>query len=207
MNTWADAKKGDRVRAGGKVFTVAKIKGEGKKRDVRLEGQGARLDLTVKAKAPIDLVASTGKKGGGVDFARIRDLHDRDGRQQRWATKAEEREAAKPLLSPGNPAVAAAPDASGPKWSKSPKGDAEAAVVEVLGGELIAEGDPAEGYYVPPVAIDTVQAHLVIFHGRDFLPESPVTALADHDAEHRAAEAGTMLLPINHWHTERRPKP
>lgn len=192
MTTWADVEKGDRVRMGGKVFEVVEAKRRGKKVDVALAGHGGRFESTVKAKVGVEVVP----------------LHDKSGRQTRWAKPAEEREAARPLLSPGDPRVRTAPKADGPKWAK-PLDDEIADLVRThLGGELIAEAvDTGEGYFVPPVDETTVQAHLVLFHGREHLPSSEASALAEHDEEHRAAVAGTAILSINHWHTERRARP
>lgn len=193
MTTWADVSKGDRVRMRGRVFEVVKAKRRGKRVAIELAGAGGRFASEVKAKAEVDVVAEP--------------LHDERGAQRRWAKPAEV--ARGPLLAPGDPSLTSPPEPpAGPKWRKPLEGDAEAAVVSELGATLIAEAtDTGEGYYVPPVDETTVQAHLVIFHDRRVLPSDEASALAEHDQEHRAAEANATLLPINHWHTERRAKP
>lgn len=191
MTRWADVEKGQSVRLRGLEYVVAKAKPKGKKTiAVTLERNGLKTKGEVEAKAKVEVVP----------------LHDKAGGQQRWATKREAKAAvAKPLLSPGDPSVTKPPSkAKGSAWDVATS-DPERAVLDGLDAQLIAEGDPEVGYYVPPMTLETVLAHLAIFHERRVLPSDPVTALAEHDEEHRAAEANRTLLPINHWHTKKRP--
>lgn len=78
----------------------------------------------------------------------------------------------------------------------------------LLGARLIGEATDADaGYYVPPVDVTTVAAHLVLFHGG--IPEwaegDEAKMVDAHNRDHLAARAGNVEFPINHWHTEKRP--
>jgi hypothetical protein len=76
---------------------------------------------------------------------------------------------------------------------------------------LVAEtDDEAAGYYVPPVDVTTIAAHLAIFHAAADEPRrGSAHARRRRHARaprRRARAAGNgAALAVNHWHTKTRP--
>jgi hypothetical protein len=202
VTTWADVAKGDGVKLGGAVWIVQKVKPKGKRVKVTVERNGQVIANEVRAKDDVTLVG----------------LHDAGGRQQRWAKQPEtleaedRRERSATDLAAGDPSVTKPPrPAIGDPW-ETPADRIERKLDKILGARLVAETpDEAQGYYVPPVDVSTVAAHLVMFHARDH--EQALTwrelgvddMLELHRDEHAAALEGPFTLAVNHWHTEARP--
>jgi hypothetical protein len=201
--TWSDIRKGDAVELGGKLYAVTKAKAKGKKVAVRVERNGQKYEHEVKAKDPVIRAR--------IEGARIVDpLHDRDGRQQRWAKKAEAKEVGGKLPK-GDASVTAPPrPPMGDPW-ETPRDRVERKLDKLLGAQLVAEtDDEAAGYYVPPVDVTTIAAHLAIFHGKDAdeaarIRELGVDDMLEHHADEHAAALNGAALPVNHWHTATRP--
>lgn len=198
--TWADIRKGDAIELGGREWIVAKIKPKGKKAKVKVEHKGRSAESIVKLGDKVKLVAR----------AKDRDpLHDRDGAQRRWAKPSEQTTRAPrgTGLEPGNPRKTKPPaKATGSPW-ETPADRIERKLDEILGARLVAEtADAKSGYYVPPVDIMTIAAHMALFHGGipDAVADDEAKMLAVHRAQHDAALKGSPLA-VNHWHTEKRP--
>lgn len=199
--TWADIRKGDAVELGGREWIVAKIKPKGKKATVVVEHKGRTAESTVKLADKVKRIARAGERDP---------LHDRDGAQRRWAKKSEQT-SNKPQptagLEPGNSKKTKPPaPATGSPWD-TPADRIERKLDEILGARLVAEtGDAGVGYYVPPVDVMTIAAHLALFHGGipDAVADDEAKMLAVHRAQHDAAFKGSPLA-VNHWHTEKRP--
>ena len=76
---------------------------------------------------------------------------------------------------------------------------------QILGARLVGEStDGGSSYYVPPVTVATVRAHMMVFHGDPARDATEVQLLERHEAEHKAATSGAALA-VAHWHTEKRP--
>lgn len=193
--TWADAAKGDDVVIDGKTYRVCKAKPKGKRVAVTLERAGREFKSEVRAKDRVKLVREP--------------LHDREGRQNRWAT---EREAAKGPkrrkgLALGDAAQTEPPvPPSGDPW-ETPRDRIEKKLDKILGAHLVAEGDDAVGYYVPPVDVTTIASHMALMHPNTYdAAKDEATMLAGHAHEHRMVLDGKAKLGVNHWHTETRPE-
>lgn len=189
--TWGDVKKGDVVELRGKPYRVVKIKTKGKKARVMVEARGGYHEAVVKV-------------ADRVTIAKPPKLIDKKtGAQTRWATERERKAA----LGKGDPAQVKPPaPAAGDPW-ETPANRIERKLDDLLSARLVGETkDESAGYYVPPVDVPTVAAHLAIFHGG--IPEAVADdegrMLAAHDAQHAEALKGSPLA-VNHWHTERRP--
>lgn len=197
--TWRDAERGDVVELGGREWTVAKVKRGGKKAKVTVAHKGREASSTVKLADRVRIV----KRAADVD-----PVQDRFGSQRRWATEAELTRELTRGLPAGDSSKRKPPEkAKGGSWEK-PKGDAEKAVTKILGARLIGESkNEAAGYYVPPVDVSTVAAHLAVFHGG--IPETVLEDYAGmmraHAAQHDEAKKTGVPLAVNHWHTEIRP--
>jgi hypothetical protein len=178
--TWADVDKGDTVELGGREYRVVKIKKGKRKAEVMVETRGRYASSKVSL----------------ADRVKLAPLHDASGAQKRWAT---EKERAKALRKPPRPAAGGA-------WDE-PKGKAEKVFSRVLGARLVGESiDNGGGYYVPPVDVSTVAAHLALMHGGipGACQDDEGKMLAAHAAQHVEAAKGAPL-PVSHWHTEVRP--
>lgn len=196
--TWADVKKHDVVELGGRRYRVVKCKLKGKRAEVMLETKGRYFENVVKVKDPVTIAAST-------DASKRGPLHDERGQAQRWATKKEAAEVGV-VLKPGDASQTKPPaKAKGGSWEK-PRGDAEKLVADLMSARLVGEtSDEAVGYYVPPVNVTTVAAHLALFHGGiTSACEDEGAMLAAHAAQHAEALRGAPLA-VNHWHTKERP--
>lgn len=188
---WSEIRKGDRVELGGKTWDVLRAKTKGKKVEVTVESGKQRASSVVKAK-DIVKVPKPGK------------LHGPAGEQTRWATKSEHDKALDPKLEAGNPKITAPPEpTSGDPW-ETPRDRIEAKLDDLLSARLVAETpDTAAGYYVPPIDVSTVAAHLRAFHGvkpGDFADEKVMLEV------HREAHKAGGPFDVNHWHTKDRPE-
>lgn len=200
--TWADVKKGDVIELGGREWSVVKIKAKGKKATVDVSHKSRTASSSVKLADKVTIV----KRRKDAD-----PLRDRDGAQRRWAKPSEVEKAApngaSAGLKPGKAKQTKPPEAAtGSPW-ETPADRIEKKLDEILGARLIAEtGNEKLGYYVPPVDITTIAAHLAVFHGGipEAVDDDEAKMLAVHRAQHDAALKGAALA-INHWHTEKRP--
>lgn len=202
-STWADVKKHDVVAMAGREYRVVKIKPKGKKATVMVEYKGRYVESKVKLADKVKIA----KAGGGSKHG---PLTDESGTARRWATKKEAEE----VLGKGGAAIPRG-DSSQTKPPKKPSSDPwerpadriEKKLDELLNARLVAAtSDETAGYYVPPVDVSTVAAHLALFHGG--VPErceDEGQMMRAHEAQHAEALKGAPLA-TNHWHTETRPK-
>lgn len=203
--TWRDVKPGDVVELGGRGWSVVKIKPKGKKAKLEIRFGKRESSGEVKLGDRVKII----ERRGAASVAGP-PLLDEHGTQQRWATKKELAAALAmgPKLPAGNGKAKKPPEpAAGGSWTK-PKGDAEKMIVDLLSARLVGESkDEAEGYYVPPVDVSSVAAHLELFHGG--IPEAAADdegrMLGAHTAQHAAALKGEGVLAVTHWHTAKRP--
>ena len=190
MSTWADVSAGDRVEMKGRVYTVVKTKLKGERIRVTVELGGATFTSDVRP-------------GDGVTIAPLLPLHDSTGRQTRWATQEEHDRATAPPR--GDPNVTTPPAPASEDLWELPRDRVERKLDSLLEARLVGEAvDEGAGYYVPPVDVDTVAAHLVLFHGVNPAQYGALEMLDLHGAQHLAALDGAALA-VNHWHTETRP--
>lgn len=191
-STWADASKGDDVVINEKTYRVRKAKLKGKTVAVTLERAGRTFKSEVRAKDRVKLVTAP-------------PLHDANGRQTRWAKKGEEPPRRTGIES-GDPSVTKPPEKpSGDPW-ETPRDRIEKKLDAILGARLVAEGDDLVGYYVPPVDVTTIAAHMALCHPNTYDAEKDeATMLAGHEHAHKMALQGTAKLDVNHWHTKTRP--
>lgn len=112
----------------------------------------------------------------------------------------------KPEKKPKRPAATPPKTPHGDPW-ETQQDRVERKLDELLSARLVGEStDGGEAYYVPPVDVTTIAAHLAIFHAATY--DQSLTAgemLAQHEREHAAALAGDHDLVPHHWHTELRP--
>lgn len=196
--------KGDRIVMAGAEFVVGKAKVKGKVVKLTVTGKRGTFASEVKAKAAVELAPKKIKPGKvALDGAK--------GERQRWATDKEAREAAdwmrdRPTSLPaGDPGVTKRPaKATGGPWET--RRDQAEEVLATIGARLVGEAaDENAGYYVPPVDVETVAAHLLIFHGVDGTAyDSAADALTLHDQHHADAKTGGVMQTV-HWHTKQRP--
>lgn len=199
--TWADVRKGDVVELGGQIFDVVKVKPKGKKARVVVARKGREFDSVVKLSEKVTIA----KKGDGTKRG---PLYDERGQARRWATKKEAREAGVAATLPkGDPEQTKPPRKPGPDLWETPANRIERKLDELLSARLIAETPNEDaGYYVPPIDVSTVAAHLALFHGG--IPpacEDEGAMLKAHESQHAEAVRG-LPLAVNHWHTATRPK-
>ncbi len=199
--TWADVKKGDTVELAGKSFRVVKIKPKGKKAKVSVDrGNGREYSSLVRL---ADRVAITARKGDRGP------LYDGNGTARRWATRAEAREVlTEPKGLPAGDSTVTKPPkkAAGDPW-ETQADRIEKRLDDLLQARLVGEShDENAGYYVPPVDVSTVAAHLALFHGGipSACENDEAKMLGAHAAQHEEALRG-MPLAVNHWHTKKRP--
>lgn len=204
--TWADVRPGDVVEMGGRGWSVVKIKAKGKKAKLRIRFGKRESVGEVKLSERVKII----ERRGAAPVAGLA-LHDEHGTQQRWAKKRELED----VLGKGAGKLPRG-DARKTKPPKKPKGDAwekpanaaEKAIVDLMSARLVGEShDESAGYYVPPVDVSTIAAHLELFHGG--IPEAVSSdegrMIAVHNAQHDAAAKGEAPLAVNHWHTAKRP--
>ena len=224
MTTFGELSKGDRIVMGGADFEVVKAKLKGKAVKLTVTGKRGTFSSEVKAKATIELAPKPGKVA----------LDGPKGEQQRWATEKEARQAddwaddssmskAETLARfralspepsaighrtsppPGDPAQTKRPaKADGGPWET--RRDKAEEVLATIGAHLVGEAtDESAGYYVPPIDVETVAAHLLIFHGVDGTAyASAADALTLHAQHHDDAKTGGILQTV-HWHSKQRP--
>ena len=202
--TWADVKPGDVLELNGRGWSVVKIKPRGKKADVKVRFGKQEAKSTVKLSDRVRIIERR-----GAAAVKKSPVQDDDGTMQRWAKKKElEAVLGKgSVIPPGDAAVKKPPaKPAGGSWTK-PVGKVEKILDDVLSARLVGEShDETKGYYIPPVDVSTVAAHLDVFHGG--IPDScdgEAEMLMAHGAQHDAAVAGEGILAINHWHTAKRP--
>lgn len=201
--TWADVKKHDVVELAGRKYRVVKVKAKGKKAAVMVEHKGRYFDSVEKLKDRVTIVTKSGGSKKGP-------LTDADGNGQRWATK---REAEEVLgkggadIPRGDSTVTKPPAKPGKDPWTDPKPGVESMLGELLNARMVGEStDESKGYYVPPVNVSTVAAHLAVFHGG--IPEhmdNEGSMIIMHEAQHAEAKKTGAPLAVNHWHTATRP--
>lgn len=202
--TWGDVEKHDVVELGGRRWRVVKIKRKGKKAHVMVEFKGRYHESDVKLKDRVTIAqrGESSKRGP---------LHDERGQAQRWATKREAEEVlgkGGASLAIGDSAQTKPPAKPGPDVWETPHGKVERLLGDLLSARLVGETpDESAGYYVPPVNVTTVAAHLALFHGGipEAVSDDEGKMLAAHEAQHAEALRGAPLA-VNHWHTATRPK-
>ena len=197
--TWAKVEKGAVVELNGRPYLVEKIKRDGKRATIRISHKGRSSKGVVRLKDPVVTLAT-----GGIVTSKRGPVLDAAGTMQRWATE-KERAA---MLGPGDPTQIEPPsEPDGGLWD-TPATKVERKLDKILGARLVGVStDEDAGYYVPPVDITTVAAHLAIFHGG--IPDAcdgEAQMLAAHDAQHAAAKTGEGVLAVVHWHVEKRPE-
>lgn len=194
---WADLKKGASVELAGKTWTVLKIKSKGEDAKVTVERRGRQVKSVVRLKDAVTVVSATAT------------LTDASGLQSRWATQVEHDAALNSSSLAAGDATITRPQSkpSGDPW-QAQRSETEAMITDLLQARLVGEAaDERVGYYVPPVGITTVAAHLALFHGGipDAVASDDARMIAAHEAQHVAALTGAPLA-VNHWHTDTRPK-
>ncbi|MCU1617764.1 MAG: hypothetical protein JWO98_5304 [Frankiales bacterium] len=208
MSTWADVGKGDHITVRGNDFVVVKVKRDGKKIDVKVTSAAGTFASTVKAKDAVEIVKAPKKRKEPL-YREVANSGRLGEQQTRWATKREQEAADEPVrasLPVGDPEVTKRPHkASGGPW-ESPRGKAERAVADILGAVLVGEAEDEDaGFYVPPIDLSTVAAHLLLFHGVGGDQYAATTdALTLHANMHADAATGAAMT-VNHWHTKERP--
>lgn len=196
--TWADVEPGDIVTMpNGKPYALVKIKPKGKRAKITL------ADLKTGRNFPGEVKLTDKVKRSKI----AEPLHDKSGAQQRWAKPAEAEPKHGKGLAPGDASVTKPPAKPGVDDWDTTRTRAEKKLEALLGARLVAEGDEAIGYYVPPVDITTIAAHMALCHPNTYdAAKDEATMLAGHAHEHKMVLEGTAKLGVNHWHTETRPK-
>ena len=214
---WRDVEAGSVVRLKGGDWRVDRVKVKGKRARVRVSGRAGTFERDLKAKDRVELVMRARRKGESV-FAPLAEryadpgpgpLRDERGAQRRWATDEEAKRDAPPSLGLPGGRHGAKPQpetGKGPRWDAPATDPAGRAVEGILGARLVAETpDEPAGYFVPPVDVTTVRAHLLTFHG---MPghEQPLDEARALEVHRRMHDDGEVA-PVNHWHSKRRPGP
>lgn len=191
--TWADVNAGMRVELKGREYVVTKIKPKGKRAVVVVVGGGGRFESEVKVKDAVKII-----KAAKPDKSKLRSS---TGQMNRWATEKEHARA----VPQGDAGQTTPPrPAMGEAW-ETPVDKVERKLAKVLGAHLVGEAtDESSGYYVPPVDVTTIAAHLALFHGTDVSAYGIDDLVELHRNEHESALAG-QALHVNHWHTKERP--
>lgn len=191
MAKWSKIMKGDRIELRGREYEVVKIKAKGSTAKVTVRGGGSIFESKVRLSDKVAIVTTP--------------LHDRGGSQTRWAKPSEVKHRPSRGLSAGDPSVKTPPSKPSADPWETPRDKAERRLGDILGAHLVAEtDDETAGYYVPPVDVSTIAAHLVLFHGTAVKEYRIDDMLELHNNEHAAALKG-VALKTNHWHTETRP--
>lgn len=180
MTTWADVQRGDAVKLGSRTLVVKKAKRDGKRVHVVIKDHLGTFERDLKAKDPVTLAKAT-------DLTiKPKKLHDDAGAQQRWAKPDEQH-----TDEPTGPA-------SGSPWTT--QADRAEEALATIGARLVAESvDGEKSWYVPPVDVSTVAAHLYLMHGIDPL-QVPGDLIAAHTTQHANGD-----YKVPHTHTEVRP--
>lgn len=186
MARWKSVRRGDHVELKGKDYEVTRIKTKGKRAKVTVVGAAGEFSAEVKLS----------------DKVRRSELHDEVGAQRRWAT---EREAKSTRMPRGDAEVTKPPAKRYDLPWDTPRDKVERRLDTILGARLVGEtDDESSGYYVPPVDVSTVAAHVALFHDADPSEHGIDDLMQIHDDQHAAALNGAPLH-VNHWHTEQRP--
>lgn len=185
MTTWAGVGKGDAVMLKGKRYVVAKYKRDGKRIRIEVVGGAGRFRTEVKAKAEVELAGE---------------------KEPRWATKKESKAALGKMPKGDASATKPAPRGKvGDPW-ETPRDRVERKLDAILGAHLVGEAlDEGAGYYVPPIDITSVAAHVALFHGISPSEYGIDDLLELHAEQHESALKG-VPLHVNHWHTKTRPE-
>ena len=174
---WSKVSRGDVIDLRGVAWTVEKIKPKGEKAKVAIRSGSRTADAKVRLADKVRIV-------------------------ERRATSA-----------PQKPAKAKPPQRMPPTRPKPAHGDpwetqqdrVERKLDQILGARLVGEStDGGSSYYVPPVDVQTIRAHMMVFHGDPARDATEVQLLERHEAEHKASASGAALA-VAHWHTEKRP--
>lgn len=174
---WSEIRRGDVLDLGGREWTVEKIKPGKKKAEVKIRHKSNVVRDKVKL----------------ADKVRVAE------RAQRAKTTSAR---STPKKMPTTPPV----PATGNPW-ETQQDRIERKLGELLEARLVGEStDGGAAYYVPPVDVTTIAAHMLIFHG-GATGIDELEMLTRHAAEHAAAERGEARLNIDHWHTPQRPAP
>lgn len=195
---WRDVEAGSVVRMKGGDWRVDRVKVKGKRARVRVTGPAGTFERDLTARDRVELVTRAADPGP---------LRDERGAQRRWATDEEAKREAPPSLGLPGGRHGAKPQpetGKGPRWDAPATDPAGRAVEGILGARLVAETpDEPAGYFVPPVDVTTVRAHLLTFHG---MPghEQPLDEARALEVHRRMHDDG-QVAPVNHWHTKRRP--
>lgn len=193
---WRDVPIGSTVILRGAPWTLVSIEKVEGGLAVAVKSKGQTARTTVEKKAKVDVVRA-------VDLSDIiRDIE----------AKAEKIAARRPAYDPNlahEPKKKPDFETDEAGWYVAPKKDtAEAAVREILGGELVGvQLGEDEAYICPLVDVATISAHLFVFHGFgpvDVRKEGGFAeALAIHTAEHAPGHAEPSTP---HFHDADRPK-
>ena len=204
---WSDIVDGDHVALNGREWLVERIRVKGKRAKVTVRSRAGTFKREVKASARVEklyidpnLKAFTDR----VKAATKTPLRNAENGQARWATEKESKR--RQGLEPGDASVTKRPERpSGDPW-ETPRDRVEAKLDKLLGAVLVAEGDEAVGYYVPPVDVTTIASHLALMHPSMYNAElSEERMLNGHAHEHDLVIRGKLNLDTNHWHTKTRP--
>lgn len=204
MSTWADVTKGSRVELKGREYTVAKIKTKGKRTRVTVVGSAGKFEAEVKTKDTVTIVTARDKRRDSAGWYK-------PTKAERKAAEAEQSKG----LPTGDPTVTKPPvkTKGGDPW-ESRRDKVERMLDDVLSAHLVGEAtDENVGYYVPPVDVSTVTAHLVLFHGEqpsDWDDVMQGAALLERHAalhDQHLDDPEGQPLKVNHWHTKERPTP
>lgn len=189
MPKWSKVTAGDYVELRDRKYEVLKIKPKGTSAKVTVRGGGSVFESKVTLTDKVKVVTEP--------------LRDKSGQMQRWAKPSEDK--SKGGLPTGDPAITKPPSKRiGEAW-ETPRDKVERKLDRILGAHLVGQADDeGSGYYVPPVDISTVAAHVALFHGVDPSEYGVDDLLELHDNEHAQALKG-IALKVNHWHTETRP--
>lgn len=188
---WSKVSKGDRVELRGREYEVVKIKAKGSSAKVTVRGAGSVFESKVQLLDRVKIITVP--------------LLDKRGAQQRWAKPGEVKIDEPEGLPVGDSTITKPPGKpSGDPW-ETHRDKVERRLDSLLGAHLVGEstGEDA-GYYVPPVDISTVAAHVALFHGVDPSEYGVDDMLELHGHEHESALKG-RALKVNHWHSETRP--
>ena len=173
---WSQVRPGELVELSGRVWTVERVKPKGKV-----------LRVTVRS-------------GPHVAGAKV----DPAGKVRIAERPAPHRQARAPQRKKPRASATRPKPAHGDPW-ETQQDRVERKLDQILGARLVGEStDGGSSYYVPPVDVQTIRAHMMVFHGDPARDATEVQLLERHEAEHKASASGAALA-VAHWHTEKRP--
>jgi hypothetical protein len=200
---WSKVEPGMRVSIKGRDWGVRSIEKGKKKARVTLSTMGApNFSGEVRLKDEVE-VARKSPLAEKLKPEPVQRETKRGMQQQRWATEME----ASRTLEPGDPEQTKPPKkAKGSPWD-TPQDQVEQRVADLLSASLVAESkDTAAGYYVPPQTVETIKAHLLVFHDGADLTRPEAELLEWHREQHAISKGDGNGHKVNHWHTEHRPR-